>query len=141
MDKNPYKSAVISETYRSVKCVQLVNPRRWKCVECNKVVSVLKRKHELAEKEHVHPMTPNVFLTAEQRMEKLDKLSTKIESARRQVQRLEDKVEGLLKTEGVNVDKDLSALLSEGVESQNLSPRAAHYFCQQQVMASKAERA
>lgn len=145
VDKNPYKEKRYFETFRSLQCERLVPPRRRRCVECSHLVRILSRKHEMANKEEVHPNTPNVCLSESQMLSKLQAQRKELDSTKRQVQRM--KIDKLIQKEGVKVDLSVSndfknilnnLNLNEMIAEKKITPQQA-LFLEQQLKALSAK--
>jgi len=136
IDDNPFKECRYSETFRSLKCDILVPPRKWKCAECCRLVSVLKRKCTMSKKENLHPHTPNTLMTEQQKLKKLEDQRNEIVNKKRQLQRA--RMQQLIVEEGMDLDEKFSLYLQEVLQSTNHNPLQS-LFLQQQLMAINAK--
>ena len=97
------------------------------------------RKVAAFKKEVPHPNTPNIALSVPQMLHKLEQQQVKINDNRRKLEQLEEKMQRLLETEGVNLHGDDSDDLTEILKNSELSG-AQSFFLHQRVKASQAKR-
>lgn len=135
IDENPYQECRYNETFRSVTCKLLVSGDKWKCTECSKLGPSLRRRAAVVSGDP-HPCTPNIFLSEEQKLKKLEEQKRQLNAANRKITRLQKRMQDLLKKEGVNIDRQLSKDLTDILKSSDISP-AQSIFMQQQVKASQ----
>ena len=136
-DKNPYKECRFFETFRSFTWLRLVKRNAWRCSECAKVLAPLRRRAHAAFSQP-HPKTANIYLTEEQKLQKLQDQHNKLENARKKISRLQEKNASLIKNEGVTIDVETSNDLTELLSTNKISPAQA-LFLQQQVKASQKD--
>ena len=114
--------------------------RKWRCSECAKLYAPLRRRTVAAALENRHPNTANKFLSERQRMKKLEEQRKEIDKTKKQVTRLRDKMQAMIKKEGCAVEPDIGDALNEILRESNISPAQSIFF-QQQVKASQQKNA
>jgi len=82
IDENPYKECRYVETFRAFSCLRLVKRNAWRCAECTKIIPSVKRRANFASSDP-KPNTPNIYLTEEQKLDKLSEQRRKLENARK----------------------------------------------------------
>lgn len=135
VDTNPYQECRYTSTYRSLACSRLVDCGKWKCKECVQLTPFVRRRYEQMRKE-AHPNTRNDFLSNDQKLKKIRNQRDQIERQRKKLDYQQQRMQFLLKKEGVNLAEDISSDLQEMLRSGNLSPGQS-MFLQQQVKASQ----
>ena len=138
IDRNPFNECRFDETFRSFNCKRLVKRNSWRCCECAKLKKPLKRRAEFAKNEEPHANTPNIYLSEEQRLKKLNEQAIKLKNAKREIARLREKVRKLI-DDGVKIDTDLADTFSEILGNCNISP-AQSVFLQEQIKASQQKK-
>lgn len=137
VDKNPYQECRYIETIRSPSCKGLVNARKWRCTECQKLYAPLRRRAAAAASEERHVNTANKYLTEEQRLKKLQEQRAEIEKLRKKNYRLQQRMREVIEKKGVQIDSGISDdLFSIASDNPNVSP-AQSVFMQQQIKASQ----
>ena len=140
VDHNFFQECRYVNTLRVNKCQLLVEPRRWRCTECNKAGDRLRKKIISVLKEEPNPYTADVFLTTGEKLSKIKKLNKKVEAGKKRIDRLQEKMAACIKAYGVTVDNELGELMVNALQSQNLSPNQS-LFLQQQLKASQCKSA
>ena len=139
IDRNPYRESRYLDTFRSNKCKYLVNAKTWRCTECSKLLGPLQRRLNFSKKENLHANTPNIYLTEEQKLEKMKEQQKKIDASRKKIKLLTVKVQELVKKEGVRLDSELDSDLTELLRSNELTS-AQELFLHQQVKACNVKK-
>ena len=138
IDENPYQECRYVETFRSRSCQLLVPWSKWRCDECRKIYRPLQRKASKVTKEDPKLYTNNAHLTEDQKLRKLKEQQNEIRNSRRKIQRLQDRMQELIKREGVTLDEELSKDFVDILNSDRTTPAQA-IFLQQQIKASQKE--
>lgn len=136
VDHNPFKECRYIETFRSRACKQLVNLRQWRCTECTKLYKPLRRLTDAINTDKRHQNTPNIYLTEEQKLGKLADKQKELKNTKKQLYRLRERMQEVIKKEAITVDPDLADDLSDILNNNDLSP-AQSIFLQQQIKASQ----
>ncbi|KAK3920828.1 Transposable element P transposase [Frankliniella fusca] len=141
VDRNPFKECRYVETFRSFMCTRLIPNNKWRCGECAKMLKPLKRRSQSMAQDQANPNTKNIYLTEQQMLNKMQKQRSEINNAKKKIYRLQEKMQEILKKEGVPIDQSMSdAMLDILSQCEKLSP-AQSIFLQQQIKASQQKHA
>ncbi|KAK3916675.1 Myosin-51 [Frankliniella fusca] len=140
VDKNIFSEGRYIETFRAHNCCMLVPFKKWRCENSQKLYAPLRRRKIALAAEERHPNTGNVFLTEEQRLKKLQDLRTEADNLKKKKYRIQQRMEEVIKKEGVKIPSKLSDDFSEILRDISLSP-AQSIFLQQQIKASQQKKA
>ncbi|KAE8742013.1 hypothetical protein FOCC_FOCC012454, partial [Frankliniella occidentalis] len=136
IDRNLFGEARYVETFRSTSCSYLVNYKVWRCEKCRRLFEPLKRQLLRSEKENMHVKTSNIYLTEQQKLNKMKKQSEDLKAANKKIKALHAKIAELVQKDGVIVDEGLNADLTEILKSSCTVSPAQDIFLQQQIKAS-----
>ncbi|KAK3922593.1 Transposable element P transposase [Frankliniella fusca] len=140
VDRNIFAECRYVETFRALNCSMLVPSKKWRCQECQKLYGPLRRRTKAAAAKEHHKNTANVFLTEEQRLNKLKSLRTEADNLKKKNYRLQERMQEVIKKESVQVSPKVGDDLSEILRDANVTP-AQSIFLQQQIKASQQKKA
>ncbi|KAJ1526448.1 hypothetical protein ONE63_009582 [Megalurothrips usitatus] len=140
IDDNPYQECRYVQTFRSLYCLRIVKKTKWRCTECTKVGPPLIRRAKAAAQEERSKFMAKKFLTREQTLKKLSDLRSELDKTKKKLTRVRERMQEVIKKQGVGVDHDISHDLLELLNSGSITP-AQSVFLQQQIKASQLKNA
>ncbi|KAK3909685.1 Transposable element P transposase [Frankliniella fusca] len=140
IDKNFFKESRYINTLRMNNCKLLVEPKCWRCVECSRAAPRVKRKMVSLKEDEFDIRTANIYLSTQQKLNKLKKQTQALNACKKKIERLQEKVQNLIEKEGVYVEDEMSNLMHSALKSSNLSP-FQELFIQQQFKAASCKSA
>ncbi|XP_034255467.1 uncharacterized protein LOC117653722 [Thrips palmi] len=132
IENDVFKECRYKETFRSKKCLLLVDSAHWRCKECTKLTPILRRKLQSINCPEANKFTNNRFLGKKQKDIRLAKKQKTIRLQKQTIDRLQTKMLKMIKEEGVKVDANVSKDLTEILLSASLDPLQS-LFLQQQI--------
>ena len=130
IDKNPFKEARYSETFRPAGCQLLVSTKKYtkrRCAFCVRTKMGLKARLPHHQSSEFSPNAPNIHLDRNQLIAKVERQQKDLQYAKAQVANLKEKLADAIDRYGVNIQDDLHDLCSI-LETANLSPVQALFF-------------
>lgn len=139
VDNDIYKECRYAETFRSKKCVLLVEPKNWRCKECSKLLPVLKRKIQAMQCEEPHENTNVRYMVSKQKDKVISKKQKKIKLQKQTIDRLQQKMRLMIEKEGQAVDSNLSKDFTDVLLGADLNANQS-LFLQQQIQYAKCKK-
>ncbi|KAK3929248.1 Transposable element P transposase [Frankliniella fusca] len=136
VDNNNFDECSYEKTFRAETCVMLVPVRKWRCSECKRVTSKFRGKKLPRVGVDFNPNTPNVLLTEEQKLHKLQQLHHSNRKKDRKIDHIEKRIAFLLERDGIVLEQDLSNDITDVLSTAKLTPLQALFIQQQQKAAS-----